>query len=98
MAANLKPLARRRVMWSVIRLTNGTAASIATTVHWAAVRTAWDEAVARGGGGVRIGEEAENGSVTGPTLMELADEVWKVRKTLAAAIAEAREAIREETA
>ena len=45
------------------------------------------------GGGVSVTEEAENGSVTGPTLMGLADEVVSGTRTTESAIAEARAAI-----
>jgi hypothetical protein len=46
----------------------------ATRDYWAGVRSGWDAAVARNRG-VRVEEEAENGSVTGPELMGWADEV-----------------------
>lgn len=69
----------------------------ATAPYWAAVRSAWDDAIARGNG-VHVVEEAENGSVTGPTLMGLADDILKGKTTVAKAIAEARSTISEETA
>lgn len=67
-----------------------------TKDYWAAVRKAWDDAAAKKKG-IALEEEAEAGSVTGPTLMGLADEILKGDKTTAQAIAEAREAIAEET-
>lgn len=63
-----------------------------TQAYWAAVRGFWDAAIAAGGG-VSVTEEAENGSVTGPTLMGLADEVVSGTRTTESAIAEARAAI-----
>lgn len=63
-----------------------------TRDYWAAVRAAWDAAIARGQG-VSVTEEAENGSVTGPRLMELADAVAAGSKDSATAIAEARRTI-----
>lgn len=67
-----------------------------TKGYWAQVRKAWDDAAARNKG-ITLEEEAEAGSVTGPTLMGLADEILKGEKTEAAAIAEARQVIAEET-
>ncbi|MDO9472599.1 MAG: hypothetical protein Q7J28_06040 [Caulobacter sp.] len=67
-----------------------------TREYWAEVRKAWDEAAAKGKG-ISLEEEAEAGSVTGPTLMGLADEILKGEKTTKAAIAEARQVIAEET-
>lgn len=67
-----------------------------TRDYWAEVRKAWDEAAAKGKG-ITLEEEAEAGSVTGPTLMGLADEILKGEKTTSAAIAEARQVIAEET-
>jgi hypothetical protein len=63
-----------------------------TKGYWAAVRAAWDAAIAKHNG-VTVTEEPQNGSVTGPKLMGLADEIDKGRKSEAAAIAEARAAI-----
>jgi len=68
-----------------------------TKGYWAQVRKAWDEAALKSKG-ITLEEEAESGSVTGPTLMGLADEILKGEKTEAAAIAEARQVIAEETA
>lgn len=67
-----------------------------TKGYWAEVRKAWDETAVKRKG-IALEEEAEAGSVTGPTLMGLADEILKGEKTEAAAIAEARQAIAEET-
>lgn len=67
-----------------------------TSGYWAAVRTAWDAAIARGKG-VTVTEEAEAGSVTGPKLMGLADDVAAGKVKEAAAIAEARKVIAEAT-
>lgn len=63
-----------------------------TKDYWAAVRGFWDAAIAEGNG-VTVEEEAENGSVTGPILMGLADEIVSGTKTTEAAVAEARTAI-----
>jgi len=67
-----------------------------TKDYWAGVRAAWDEAIARGRG-VRVREEAENGSVTGPILMGLADQVQSGTVQIAAALADARSAITQAT-
>jgi hypothetical protein len=67
-----------------------------TKGYWAEVRKAWDDTAAKSKG-ITLEEEAEAGSVTGPTLMGLADEILKGEKTEAAAIAEARQVIAEET-
>ncbi len=63
--------------------------------YWAAVRKAWDDATVKNKG-IAVEEEAEAGSVTGPTLMGLAEDILKGEKTEAAAIAEARQVIAEE--
>ncbi len=63
-----------------------------TRGYWAEVRRAWDLAIAKDGG-VTVTEEADNGSVTGPRLMGLADEIAAGGKDPAAAIAEARNLI-----
>lgn len=68
-----------------------------TKGYWAQVRKAWDDTAAKHGG-IALEEEAEAGSVTGPTLMGLADEILKGEKTEGQAIAEARQVIAEETA
>jgi len=67
-----------------------------TKVYWAAVRKAWDDAAVKARG-LSIEEEAEAGSVTGPTLMGLAEDILAGKKTTDAAIAEARQVIAEET-
>ncbi len=63
-----------------------------TADYWGAVRGFWDAAIVAGKG-VSVVEEAENGSVTGPTLMGLADEIVSGTKTTDSAIAEARAVI-----
>jgi hypothetical protein len=68
----------------------------ATKPYWAEVRKAWD-AAARGRG-VAVREEAQAGSVTGPKLMGLADEIAAGKLTTAAAVPQARALIAEETA
>ncbi len=67
-----------------------------TKGYWAAVRAAWDEAIAKGRG-LRLKEEPDAGAVTGPTLMRLAEEVLAGRTPEAKAIAEARRVIAEAT-
>jgi hypothetical protein len=68
-----------------------------TRDYWAQVRLAWDQAV-RSRQGVAVREEAENGSMTGPRLMGLADEIAEGRISTAQAVAQARAAIAGETA
>jgi hypothetical protein len=68
----------------------------ATRDYWAAVRAAWDEAIVRGRG-VRLQEEADNGSITGPRLMGLADRIQAREIATGAAIAEARTIIGDAT-
>lgn len=68
----------------------------ATAPYWAAVRKAWDEVEAMHGG-VSLEEEADAGSITGPTLMGLADDIARGVKKTDAAIAEAKAVIAEET-
>jgi hypothetical protein len=63
-----------------------------TREYWAGVRAAWDEAIARGRG-VTVEEEPENGSITGPRLMGLADRIVEGAATTAPALAEARDVI-----
>jgi hypothetical protein len=60
-----------------------------TRAYWAEVRTEWDRAISKGRG-VSVTEEADMGSVTGPKLMGLADEIAEGKKGHAAAVAEAR--------
>ena len=68
----------------------------ATSDYWAAVRGFWDAAIAAGNG-VTVEEEPDNGAVTGPTLMGLADRIEDGEITTEAAIAEARRTIAEAT-
>lgn len=67
-----------------------------TKDYWAAVRGAWDAAITRGRG-VTIEEEAQNGAVTGPVLMGLADRINSGEITTEAAVVEARAKIDAET-
>jgi hypothetical protein len=67
-----------------------------TRDYWAGVRQAWDDAIARRGG-VWVEEEAQNGAVTGPTLMGLADRIHGGETQTAPALAEARTAIAQAT-
>ena len=60
-----------------------------TKGYWAEVRAAWDQAIGRGRG-VKVTEEAQAGSVTGPRLMGLADEIATGKISEAKAVAEAR--------
>ena len=61
----------------------------ATQVYWAAVRVAWAQKISAARG-VTVQEEAQNGSVTGPRLMGMADEIQSGHLTVAAAIVAAR--------
>lgn len=61
----------------------------ATRAYWGEVRAAWDAAI-RKGGGVSVTEEASAGSVTGPTLMGLADAIAEKSASEAEAVAKAR--------
>jgi hypothetical protein len=63
-----------------------------TKGYWAEVRLAWDRAIAKDRG-VTVTEEAENGSVTGPKLMGLAEALAEGKTDGAAAAAEARAVI-----
>ena len=63
-----------------------------TADYWAGVRTAWDQAVAARRG-VWVEEEADNGAITGPTLMGLADRIHNGEIQTTPALAEARTAI-----
>ena len=75
---------------------------VATSAYWAAVRTAWDEAigkgVVKGVAGVSVAEVAESGSASGERLMGLADAVQEGKLTTVAAIVRARAVIAEVTA
>lgn len=68
----------------------------ATAPYWAEVRKAWEAQLARGELVVR--EEAQNGSMTGPKLMGLADEIAEGKRGAADAAAEARRVISAESA
>lgn len=68
-----------------------------TKDYWAAVREMWDTVIAAGNG-VSVAEEPENGSVTGPALMGLADEIMSGTTTTPDAIAKARQLIVTATA
>jgi hypothetical protein len=68
----------------------------ATEGYWAAVRAEWDR-VAESKGGIAIEEEAQTGTVISGRLLEIADEIQGSTKSEAAAIAEARKLIDENT-
>ena len=53
--------------------------------YWAAVRAAWDREFARGKV-VEVEEEAQMGSLTGPLLMGLAEEIYEGKRTSAEAV------------
>jgi hypothetical protein len=65
-----------------------------TQDYWRAVRAEWDRIITVERG-VRVTEEAENGSVTGPALMDLADQIAEGKLRTTAAITKARAAIRD---
>ncbi len=60
-----------------------------TRDYWAQVRLAWDRVIDTDGG-IAVTEEADNGSVTGPKLMGLADEIAEGKTDVPAAIAQAK--------
>jgi hypothetical protein len=64
----------------------------ATQEYWAGVRAAWDQSIARGRG-VYVEEEPNNGSVTGPRLMGLAEEIVGGNNQTGPALAEAQRVI-----
>ena len=68
----------------------------ATKDYWAAVRVEWDATITRNKG-VKVAEEAQNGSVTGPKLMGLADDIEAGKIKTEAAVAEAKIVIGEAT-
>lgn len=68
-----------------------------TRDYWAAVRLAWDAAIARGNG-VHVAEVAETGSASGARLMGFADDIAAGKLKTADAIAKARAVIAEVTA
>ncbi|MBX3477692.1 MAG: hypothetical protein KF910_08795 [Brevundimonas sp.] len=65
--------------------------------YWAAVRQAWDQAIARSNG-VYLQEAANQGAVTGGPLMDWAEQIVEGEITTEAAIAEARALIAQATA
>lgn len=67
-----------------------------TGAYWAAVRHAWDRVIAAGKG-VKVAEEPEFGSVTGPKLMGLAEEIAEGKLTTAQAIVQAQAEIARAT-
>lgn len=67
-----------------------------TQGFWAAVRQAWDDAVAAGNG-VHLQQEAQTGSVTGAPLMDLAQSLADGETTEADAVAQARVLIAQAT-
>ncbi len=69
-----------------------------TKEYWAGVRQSWDEAITRGRGRIRIGEQADWGSVTSEALMGLADRIHGGEAQTAPALAQAQAAIAQATA
>ncbi|TVV72217.1 DUF6607 family protein [Sphingomonas solaris] len=67
-----------------------------TSAYWATVRAGWDRAIAAGRG-LRLGEEGNNGSITGHELMLLADDVASGDVTPAQATVDAAEVIAKAT-
>jgi hypothetical protein len=67
-----------------------------TQSYWAAVRAQWDHAISARRG-LTLAEEAENGSITGPQLMGLADAIHAGQTTIAAAIPQSERIIRDAT-
>lgn len=68
----------------------------ATSEYWAAVRQAWDDAIAAENG-ITLEEEPQYGAVTGSILMGLADQIQAGETTTEAAIAEARRTVADAT-
>lgn len=68
----------------------------ATSAYWAAVRAQWDKIIAARKG-VRLQEEADNGSITGARLMDLADEIKSGAMKTEQAIAQAQDVIAAST-
>jgi len=60
-----------------------------TRDYWAQVRLAWDQAIEKDRG-VTVTEEAQAGSITGPKLMGLADDIVEGKTDTARAVAEAQ--------
>jgi hypothetical protein len=69
----------------------------ATKEYWAVVRTAWDEAIAKGKG-VSVAEVADTGSASGERLMGFADDIQAGTLRTPAAIDRAKAVIAEVTA
>ncbi len=69
----------------------------ATEGYWSAVRAEWD-AIAEAKGGIHIEEEAQTGTVISGRLLEIANEIQDGSKSEQAAIAEALDLIRKNTA
>ena len=67
-----------------------------TKDYWAAIRSAWDEAIVRDHG-VSVAEVAETGSASGERLMDIADQLKDRKLTVAAAIQRGRAVIAEVT-
>jgi len=63
-----------------------------TQTYWAGVRSAWDQAIARRRG-VWVEEEPQNGAITGPVLMGLADQIHAGDMQTEPAIVDARATI-----
>ncbi len=63
-----------------------------TKDYWATVRTLWDETLTHDGA-ITVALEPESGTVTGPRLMGLADDIVSGKTTTKTAIAEARQII-----
>lgn len=67
-----------------------------TRDYWASVRADWDRAIIAGNG-LKLGEDAENGSVTGHELMLIADDIVAGEAKTDAAKTEASALIKRET-
>lgn len=67
-----------------------------TADYWGGVRQAWDDAITRRRG-VWVEEEAQNGAITGPALMGLADRIHASEIQTAPALAEAQTTITHAT-
>jgi hypothetical protein len=67
-----------------------------TKAYWGQVRGVWDQTIARNGG-VKVTEEADNGTVIGPKLMGLAYDIADGKIDTTKALAEARTVIAGET-
>jgi hypothetical protein len=67
-----------------------------TADYWAGVRQAWDDAIERRRG-VWVEEEAQNGAITGPTLMGLAERIHSDEIAMQPALVEAQATITQAT-